>query len=65
MTLHVSATVDERVQQLQQHYPEVFAEELGTITPYLARRKVTPDATPKFFKPLSVPFALRDRVSCE
>ena len=37
MTLHVSATVDEQVQQLQQRYPEVFAEELGTITPYLAR----------------------------
>ena len=27
MTLHVSATTDERVQQLQQRYPEVFAED--------------------------------------
>ena len=47
MTLHVSATMDERVQQLQQHYPEVFAKELGTITPYLAKLKVKPNAAPK------------------
>ena len=43
----------------------MFAEELGTITPYLAKLKVKPDAAPKFFRPCPVPFALRDQVGCE
>ena len=44
---------------------EVFAESLGTITPFRAKLTVRPDTPPKFFKPRSVPFALRDRVGSE
>ena len=64
----VSATttsIESRVAALQEQYQEVFSETLGTITPFQAKLSVTPGAPPKFFKPRSVPFALKERVESE
>lgn len=65
VTPHPAATLEKRVEGLLQCYPEVFAETLGTITPFMAKLSVNPEAPPKFFKPRPVPFALRDRVGSE
>ena len=60
-----NGSVDSRVAVLQDKYQEVFSEKLGTITPYQAKLSVTKEAKPKFFKPRSVPFALREHVNNE
>ena len=60
-----SENLESRVEALKEKYKEVFSEELGTITPLKAQLNVKPDAQPKFFKPRSVPYALRDVVECE
>ena len=50
---------------LRNRYQEVFSEKLGTITPFQAKLSVAPNAKPKFFKPRTVPFALKERVESE
>ena len=60
-----TASVTSRVAALQEQYQEVFSETLGTITPFTAKLSVTPGASPKFFKPRSVPLALKERVESE
>ena len=60
-----AANLASKVEALQDRYHEVFTETLGTITPFLAKLSVSPDATPKFFKPRPVPFALRAKVESE
>ena len=60
-----SASIESRVAALQEQYQEVFSETLGTITPFQAKLSVMPGAQPKFFKPRSVPFALKERVESE
>jgi len=59
------SSLEGRVAALQDKYQEVFSETLGTITPFQAKLNVAKDATPKCFKPHSVPFALRERVEKE
>jgi len=59
------SSLEGRVAALQDKYQEVFSETLGTITPFQAKLNVAKDATPKFFKPRSVPFALREWVENE
>ena len=59
------SSLEDRVAALQDKYQEVFSETLGTITPFQAKLNVAKDATPKFFKPHSVLFALRERVENE
>ena len=49
----------------QDKYQEVFSDTLGMITPFQAKMSVKKDARPKFFKPRSVPFALRECVEHE
>ena len=61
----IPTNVDSRVAALQEQYQEVFSESLGTITPFQAKLSVMPEAQPKFFKPRSVPYALRERVESE
>ena len=53
------------VAALLDRYREVFSESLGTITPFHVKLSVTPDAKPKFFKPRSVPYAIREKVAGE
>ena len=43
----------------------LFKEGLGTIHPYKAKLQVRPDAQPKFFKPRSVPFAIKPAIEQE
>ncbi len=49
---------------LKQH-DALFKDELGTIQPHKATLHIQADATPKFFKPRPIPFALKDVVGQE
>ena len=68
-TIKTVSTGDEstasQLAKLQDKYQEVFSETLGTINPFQASLSVKADARPKFFKPRSVPFALREHVNRE
>ena len=44
---------------LMKQHQQLFADELGTVEPYKATLQVQPDATPRFFKPRPVPFAIK------
>ena len=46
-------------------HPSIFREELGIIKPYQATLQVRPEAQPKFFKPCSVPFAIKGAIEAE
>ena len=60
-----SASLESCVAALQNHYQDVFSEKLGTITPFQAKLSMAPNTKPKFFKPRTVPFALKERVESE
>ena len=60
-----AASVMSRVAALQEQYQEVFSETLGTITPFTAKLSVTPGVSLKFFKPRSVPLALKEHAESE
>ena len=64
-TVPAPVGVENQIAALQDKYQEVFSDTLGTITPFRAKLSVQPTAQPKFFKPRSVPFALRERVESE
>ena len=49
---------------LQQH-ETLFSKALGKIQPITASLHMKPDATPRFFKPRPVPFAIKDAISQE
>ena len=53
------------LETLLQRYTEVFGEELGTINSVQAKLQVKPDAQPKFCRPRSVPFAIREALEQE
>ena len=44
---------------------QLFADELGTVTPYKAKLHVDPQAVPRFYKPRPVPFAIRAAIGKE
>ena len=46
-------------------HPEVFKEELGLVKGVEAKITVDPSATPRFYRPRPVPYALRPRVEKE
>ena len=50
---------------LLQKHQALFADELGTVQPYKATLRVQPDATPRFFKPRPVPFAVKEAIGKE
>jgi len=50
------------VDGLLQQYQEIFKDELGTLKGIYAKLTVKPEATPKFFKPRSVPYALKSAI---
>lgn len=52
----------EGVEELCDRYPEVFQPSLGKGTGIKAKLHVVPGAVPKFCKPRSVPYALREAV---
>ena len=59
-TLKNSSTDDVKAK-----YASLFDGTLGTVKGVTAKLKVKADATPKFFKPRPVPFALKDKISDE
>ena len=50
------------VESLLQKYDELFRDELGTLKGITARLVVDENATPKFFKPRPVPYAIRGAI---
>ena len=50
---------------LLDRHQALFKEGLGKIHPYKAKLQVRPDAQPKFFKPRSVPFAIKPAIEQE
>ena len=55
----------ETVDDLKKKYSNVFKEELGTLKHISARINVPEEATPKFCKARSVPYAMRPQVDKE
>lgn len=55
---HLSTGLD----GLLQKYKDIFKDELGTLKGVYAKLVIKPDATPKFFKPHSVPYALKEAI---
>ena len=55
----------ESLNKLMQRHKPLFSEGLGTIEPYRATLHVQPGAKPRFFKPRSVPFAIRGALGSE
>ena len=65
---HRIATVQpgsQGVQALWQQHSNLFKDELGTVNSYKATLHIKPEATPKFFKPRPVPFAIEGAVGKE
>lgn len=57
--------VEGKVEDLKRKYPEVFGEKLGCLKDFKVHIPVPEDAKPVYWKPRSVPFALRARVDKE
>ena len=53
------------IQQILQKHSSVFQEGIGTLTGFKAKIIVDPSAPPKYCKPRSVPYFLRDKVEKE
>ena len=53
------------LQPLLQKYTAVFTEELGTMKEFSAKLAVRPGAKPRFHRPRSVPYALKEAVEQE
>jgi len=47
---------------LLEKYKEIFKDELGTLKGVYAKLIVKPDTVPKIFKPLSVPYSLKEAI---
>ena len=65
---HRIATVQpgsQEVQALLQQHSNLFKDELGTVNSHKATLHIKPEATPKFFKPRPVPFAIKGAVGKE
>ena len=54
--------VSTRLEQILKKYNDVFQNELGTLKGIQTKLVVSENATPKFFKPRSVPYAIRGAI---
>ena len=54
-----------RLHEMLKHYDEVFQDEVGTMKNIKAKLKLKENATPKFHRPRTVPFALKEAVEQE
>ena len=54
-----------KLEDLVRQYPALFDGKLGTIKGVTANLVVKENATPQYFKPRPVPYALRDKVAAE
>ncbi|KAL5517714.1 hypothetical protein EMCRGX_G003317 [Ephydatia muelleri] len=57
--------MDNYIQKLLSRHSELFKDELGLVKGVTVKLYVDPSATPRFFRPRSVPHALRGRVEQE
>ena len=60
-----STTSSSALPSLLMRYQDLFKDELGIVKDVTAQLKLKSDASPKFFRPHSVPFAIRDAVGVE
>ena len=60
-----STTSASALPSLLKRYQDLFKDELGIVKDVTAQLKLKSDASPKFFRPRSVPFAIRDAVGAE
>ena len=63
--IHNATSVPSPVSSLLSKHQCLFSDEPGTITTERATLLVKPDATPRFFKPRPVPYAIRDAVGAQ
>ena len=63
--VHQVKTTENPLQQMLNKHEEVFKEELGTLKGTKATIHVKHDAPPRFFRPRSVPFAMRAKIDEE
>ena len=61
--VHTART--ETVDNLLTQHKVLFSDELGSFKPFTASLKIQPNATPRFYKPRPVPYAIKDAVSQE
>ena len=54
-----------KLEDIVQQFSKLFDGKLGTIKGFTAELKVKENAPPQYFKPRTVPFALRDKVEAE
>ena len=58
-------TGDSALEKVLSKHAVVFSKKLGTLKGYKAKLYVDPEAKPKFFKPRTVPFAMKPLVETE
>lgn len=63
--VHQVKTTEDTLQRVLNKHEDVFKDELGTLKGTKATIHVKQDATPHFFRPRSVPFAIRAKVDKE
>ena len=62
---YIHVGMDNHIQELLSRHSELFKDELGLVKGVTVKLYVDPSATPRFFRPRSVPHALRGRVEQE
>lgn len=60
-----SLSDDKDVQSLVEKYAELWRDELGSFNKFKVKLQLKDNSVPKFFKPRTVPFALKDKVEKE
>ena len=50
---------------VSESFPQLFAEEVGTLQGYQAKITLSSDAKPRFHKPRQVPYALKQKLEKE
>ena len=61
----IHSTKPELWKVLSQKHEALFQDDLGTVSSYQATLNLKPDATPKFFMPRPVPFAIKEAIGEE
>ena len=51
--------------KILEHYQEVFRDELGTMKDFTVKLEIKGNAKPKFCRPRSIPFAIKELVEQE
>ena len=61
----IHSTKPELLKVLSQKHEALYQDDLGTVSSYQATLNLEADATPKFFKPCPVPFAIKEAIEQE